>query len=124
MITPSETVTSKDGEWQQLREKFHPSTTLASLVLAAWQMGMWMAREFVMDELPRRAQQSEPWGNCPVCGTRWHRKGYVHRRMLTRVGWVDWERRVGRCRKHCKGSQSVPLDEQLGIAPDAQTSIE
>jgi hypothetical protein len=124
MITPPETLAPQDWEWEQLREKFHQSDTLASLVLAAWQMGMGMARGFVMHELHRRAQQRESWGNCPVCGTRLHSKGYVHRRMLTLVGWVDWERRVGRCPNHCKGSQSAPLDEQLGIAPYAQTSVE
>jgi hypothetical protein len=124
MITPPETFAAKDWEWQQLRENLHQSTTLASLVLAAWQMGMWMAREFVMDELQERAQRRESWGNCPVCGTRLHSKGSVPRRMLTLVGWVDWQRRVGRCPKHCKGSQSAALDEQLGITPYAQTSVE
>lgn len=124
MITPPETLIPQGGEWQQLRERFHQSTTLASLVLAAWQMGMWMAREFVSHELHQRAQQSETWGNCPVCGTQLHSKGYVHRRMLTLVGWVDWERRVGRCPKHCKGSQQAVLDQQLGITRSAQTSVE
>jgi hypothetical protein len=47
-----------------MREQFHQSTTLATLVLAAWQMGLWLARAFVEYELNQRAQRSEQWGNC------------------------------------------------------------
>ncbi|MBW4422265.1 MAG: ISKra4 family transposase [Myxacorys californica WJT36-NPBG1] len=124
MIATDETVTPMTLEWQQMRKTFHQSTTLAALVLAGWQMGMWLARAFVEYELNQRAQQPEQWGHCCECGTRLHSKGYASRRMLTLVGWVEWRRRVGRCPNRCGGSQVVPLDEELGLAPYQQTSME
>lgn len=87
-------------------------------------MGLWLARELVEHELNQRAQPVEVWGNCPICGHKLHSKGFVHRRILTLVGWVDWERRVGRCPRHCLGSQTVPFDETLQIARYEQTSVE
>lgn len=111
-------------EWQQMREKFHQSTTLAALVLAAWQMGMWLARAFMEYELNRRAQQPEQWGDCPKCGAKLESKGFANRQMLTLVGWVEWRRRIGRCPNRCRGPQVVPLDAELEIAPYQQTSME
>lgn len=124
MITPEEIVTPTNLEWQQMQEKLHQSCTLAGLVLAAWQMGLWLANALVESELNQRAHQAIEWGHCPQCGARLHSKGYVSRRMLTLVGWVRWQRRVGRCPNRCSGSQSVPFDQTLGIAPYQQTSVE
>jgi hypothetical protein len=111
-------------EWQQMREKFHQSTTLAGLVLTAWQMGMWLARAFVETELNKRAQRPEPWGQCPKCGAKLQSKGFANRQMLTLVGCVEWRRRIGRCPNRCSGPQVVPLDAELEIAPYQQTSME
>ena len=111
-------------EWQQMREKFHQSTTLAALVLSAWQMGMWLARAFVEYELNQRAQQPEQWGACPKCGAKLESKGFANRQMLTLVGWVEWRRRIGRCPNRCRGPQAVPFDAELEIAPYQQTSME
>ncbi|MGV0027137.1 hypothetical protein [Phormidesmis priestleyi] len=124
MITPDEVVTPMTREWQKMREKFHQSPTLAALVLVAWQMGLWLARAFVEYELNQRAQQAEQWGHCPECGAKLQSKGFVKCRMLTLVGWVEWKRRVGRCPHRCGGSQAVPFDAELGIAPYQQTSVE
>ncbi|MBD2096380.1 hypothetical protein H6F90_14660 [Trichocoleus sp. FACHB-591] len=44
--------------------------------------------------------------------------------MLTLVGWVEWKRRVGRCPHYCSGSQQAPFDQELGIEPYQQTSME
>lgn len=107
-----------------MREKFHQSTTLATLVLTAWQMGMWLARAFVEYELNQRAQQPEPWGHCHKCGAKIESKGFANRQMLTLVGWVEWRRRIGRCPNRCSGPQVVPFDEELQIAPYQQTSVE
>lgn len=93
-------------------------------MLAAWQMGLWLANALVESELNQRAHQAIEWGHCPQCGARLHSKGYVSRRMLTLVGWVRWQRRVGRCPNRCSGSQSVPFEQTLGIAPYQQTSVE
>lgn len=107
-----------------MREKFHQSTTLAALVLAAWQMGMWLAHAFVEYELNQRAQQPEQWGQCPKCGAKLQSKGFADRQMLTLVGWIAWRRRIGRCPNRCSSPQVVPFDDELGIAPYQQTSME
>jgi hypothetical protein len=124
MIAPNEQSTPIAREWQQMREKFHQSTTLAALVLSAWQMGLWLAHAFVEYELNQRAPQSEQWGQCLKCGAKLQSKGFANRQMLTLVGWVEWRRRIGRCPNRCSGPQVVPFDEALQIAPYQQTSVE
>lgn len=37
---------------------------------------------------------------------------------------MEWKRRVGRCPRRCLGSQSIPLDEALGLQSYQQTSIQ
>jgi hypothetical protein len=124
MVTLEEIITPTNLEWQQMQEKLHHNRTLAGLVLAAWQVGLWLAHLLVESELNQRAQQAVEWGRCPKCTATLQSKGYVSRRMLTLVGWVGWRRRVGRCPNRCRGSQIVPFDETLGIAPYQQTSVE
>ena len=87
-------------------------------------MGLWLAREIVQQHLHERAQAPSQWPECPTCGQRLHSKGFRQRQILTRVGWVYWKRRVGRCPKRCQGSQRVPLDEALGLDAYQQTSKE
>lgn len=87
-------------------------------------MGLWLARVFVCQQLSERAQAPTHWGCCSVCGTRLVSKGFVKRRMLTLVGWVEWKRRIGRCPCHCPESQQAPLDKILGIRAYQQTSTE
>ena len=69
----------------------------SALVLTAWRMGIWFAKTIVEQLLMERAQMPVQWELCPVCGTRLVSKGFVKRRMLTLVGWVEWKRRIGRC---------------------------
>jgi hypothetical protein len=124
MITLDEEATLKDIEWQQMREELSQSTTLASIVLVAWQMGLWLARSIVEHELYKRSYQPQVWGVCLQCGERLQSKGFVERQILTLVGLVRWKRRVGRCPNRCRGSQQVPFDSVLGIEPYQQTSVE
>ena len=124
MITPDEGATLKDIEWQQMKDRLSHSTTLASLVLIAWQMGLWLTRSILELELNKRAQQPQEWGYCSHCGERLHSKGFVRRQILTLVGVVSWQRRVGRCPKGCAESQQTPFDRVLGIEPYQQTSVE
>lgn len=113
-----------DRELQALYEKLQTSLTLASLVLAAWQLGLWFARKLVEQQLQERAQVQQVWSDCGACGSRLESKGFVPRRMLTLVGWVEWRRRVGRCPNRCAGSHSTPFDAVLGVTAYQQTSIE
>ena len=114
----------KNSDWQQLCQSLETATTLPALVLAAWQIGLWFAKVIVEQQLTERAQLPTQWSCCPVCGTRLVNKGFVKRQMLTLVGQVEWKRRVGRCPRHCSGSQSVPFDNVLEIQPYQQTSFE
>jgi len=111
-------------ELQQLYEKMQGRVSLASLVLAAWQLGLWFAQKLVEQQLNARAQEHQVWGNCADCGSRLESKGFVNRRMLTLVGWVEWRRRVGRCPNRCPGSHHPPFDAVLGITAYQQTSME
>lgn len=111
-------------ELQPLYDKLQTSNTLAALVLSAWQIGLWFAKTLVEHQLNERARQPQLWGKCARCGRRLESKGFVHRRMLTLVGWVEWKRRVGRCPNRCAGSYCTPFDAVLGITAYQQTSME
>lgn len=124
MLTLNESVVLEVPEWQRFNEKLQTSVTLASLVLTAWQIGLWFARTLVEYHLNERAKQPEIWSNCARCGSRLHSKGFVGRRMLTLVGWVEWKRRVGLCPNRCAGSHVIPFDAMLGISAYQQTSVE
>ncbi len=124
MLTLRQSIELDTPEFQQFYEKLQTSVTLASIVLTAWQIGLWLAKALVEQQLNERATRPQPWGNCAKCGRRLESKGFVSRRMLTLVGWVEWKRRVGRCPNRCTGSQTVPFDGVLGIAPYQQTSLE
>ncbi len=124
MLTPQQSIELNPLELQQFQEKLHSSVTLASLVLTAWQIGVWFAKTLVEQQLEARAKQAQVWGNCGECGSRLESKGFVRRRMLTLVGPVEWKRRVGRCPNRCAGSQHAPFDAVLGIESYQQTSVE
>lgn len=111
-------------ELQRLYDTLQTSVTLATLVLTAWQIGLWFAKTLVEHQLNERAKQPQAWGNCTKCGNRLESKGLVPRRMLTLVGWVEWKRRVGRCPNRCAGSHVIPFDAVLGISAYQQTSVE
>ena len=100
------------------------SPNLMSMVIAAWQLGLAIAIIVVEQELANRAVRPTDWPECPKCGSRLHSKGLRPRQILTLVGIVHWQRRVGRCSQGCQGSQVAPLDEELGVRSYQQTSIE
>lgn len=124
MLTSKQPAELDDLELQQFYEKLQISVTLAEVVLTAWQIGLWFAKTLVEEHLNERARQPQRWGSCAGCGRRLESKGFVHRRMLTLVGWVEWKRRVGRCPNHCAGSHVIPFDAVLGISAYQQSSIE
>jgi len=111
-------------DWQQLYKKLKAMTTLSSLVLTAWQMGLWFAKAIVEQQLAERAQVPTEWSYCSVCGTQLVSKGFAKRQILTLVGEVEWKRRIGRCPRRCPGSQQTPFDATLNIDAYQQTSTE
>lgn len=124
MLALDQSIRPDTSEWQHFYEQLQTSTTLASLVLTAWQIGLWFAKTVVEQQLDERAKRPQVWETCTQCGHRLESKGLVSRRMLTLVGWVEWKRRVGRCPNRCPGSYSTPFDGVLAITPYQQTSIE
>lgn len=114
----------QDAQWQHLCEQLQSKTSLTALVLVVWQMGLYFARAVLEAQLHQRAQSPVHWGVCPSCQQRLTSKGWAKRRILTLVGWVHWQRRVGRCPRHCLGSHCAPFDRVLGIEPYQQTSTE
>ncbi len=124
MIPPVEQLCAEDPTWQNHCQTLRNATSLMALVWISWQMGLWLAREVIQQQLHERAQAPTQWPTCSKCGKRLHSKGFRDRQILTRVGWIYWKRRVGRCPKRCQGSQRTPLDEALGIDAYQQTSNE
>ncbi len=113
-----------DSDWQQLCQQLSSAVTLATLVLTAWKMGLWIARSIIEQQLTERGKRQDEQSYCSVCKTPLLSKGFAERQMLTLVGKVHWKRRIRRCPRHCLNSQKVPSDEVLGIVAHQQTSIE
>ena len=89
-----------------------------------FEIGLWLARTIVEQELERRAQARTQWPECPHCGRRLRSKGFRARQVTTWLGTMRWRRRVGRCPSHCPGVQAAPLDEALGVQPYQHISVE
>jgi hypothetical protein len=119
-----ETLDYHDPSWHKHNQALQEATSLGALVLSAWQIGLWLARQILQQELRRRAEISTLWGDCHHCGKRLCSKGWKPRQMLTLVGRIQWKRRVGRCPNKCPESGRIPLDEALEIQPYQQTSVE
>ena len=62
------------------------ATSLSQMVYIVLQMGLFLARWLLEDELSRRAKTVFEWPRCPTCGTRLHSKGWESRQMQTLVG--------------------------------------
>lgn len=62
MLTLQNIVELDALELQQLYEKLQKSVTLASLVLAAWQIGLWFAHALVNHHLHEHARLPQLWG--------------------------------------------------------------
>lgn len=124
MLSQIEARLASHPAWQEFCKTLATNTSLTTLVLTASQIGIWIARVIVEQQLAERAKVPTKWACCSVCGTRLTSKGFAKRQMLTLVGLVEWKRRVGRCPHHCPGSQRIPLDEALKIQAYQQTSTE
>ena len=62
LATPfNERVESQD--WSSLLDRLQQSQTLAAIVIAAWQIGLYVARTLVEQQLNERAKQPTPLGS-------------------------------------------------------------
>ncbi|MEL7086766.1 MAG: ISKra4 family transposase [Cyanobacteria bacterium J06597_1] len=124
MLATPTNICFESEDWSSLLDRLQQSQTLPAIVIAAWQIGRYVARTLVEQQLNERAEQPTDWGACSMCGQRLQSKGFAARQMMTLVGVVQWRRRVGRCRSGCAGRQAVPFDQTLGIVPYQQSSVE
>ena len=98
--------------------------TLPELILAAWSLARVLARHLVEAVLAARARPPTSWPCCPQCGAGMRSKGVVKRQVLSLVGPLQWQRRVGRCPQGCATAQVAPLDDALGLPPQPRPSAE
>jgi len=105
-------------------EAVQQAASLFQMILAAWRLGLSLARLVVQETIGERARQPTDWPPCPQCGTRLHSKGLLPRQLTTILGVLCWKRRVGRCPKGCPIEPVAPLDQAVGIEPNQQTSTE
>jgi sigma54-dependent transcription regulator len=89
MIPLVEQLCQNQPEWEQYRVQMAAAQSLSSIVWIALQMGLFMARQLVQQELERRAAQPTDWGNCVQCGRRLQSKGWQGRSLQTLVGKID-----------------------------------
>jgi hypothetical protein len=113
-----------DPSVQRLLRMMEDAHSLTALILAAWQVARVLAVRLVEDVLAERARQPTAWPACPACGAAVRSKGMAARQMMSLVGPVRWQRRVGRCSQGCTIPQVAPFDEMLGVQPHQRTSGE
>jgi len=61
MLTLKEQIDFDTPEWQDFHEKLQSSVSPASLVLTAWQIGLWFAKTLVKHHLNQQAQRPDEW---------------------------------------------------------------
>lgn len=113
-----------DPAFCELVDAVEQAPSLALMLVAAWHLARTLTVRLVESVLAQRAHPPTAWPLCPRCGARLRSKGFVPRQVLTLVGVVRWERRVGRCPHGCKIGQVAPLDAELGLAPQPRTCVE
>jgi hypothetical protein len=124
MLCLSDSIRDDDPCVQRLLCTVAEAHTLTELILAAWSLARVLAIHLVEAVLAERARRPTSWPRCPQCGACVRSKGFVKRQVISLVGPLQWQRRVGRCPQGCETPQVVPLDEALGLQPHQRTSGE
>src|SRR5262245_45411640 len=124
MLCLPDSICHDDPSVQRLLRMMDDARSLTALILAAWQVARVLAVHLVEDVLAERARQPTAWPPCPACGAAVRSKGMAPRQMMSLVGPVQWQRRVGRCPQGCAIPQVAPLAHALGILPHQRTSEE
>jgi len=119
-----ESIKQQNTEMQTLAIQLTQESTLAVMVLLAWQIGLLVARTVLEEVLTARGQAATEAQICPKCGRRLESKGLVPRKLVTLVGQIRWRRRVWRCTSGCEIGQVVPLDDALELEANQRTGIQ
>jgi hypothetical protein len=124
MLCLHDTIRDDDPDVQCLLRAMEDARSLTTLMLAAWQVARALTVHLVEAVLAERARQPTVWPPCPVCGAPLRSKGLASRQMMSLVGLIRWQRRIGRCPHDCTIPQVAPLDDALGVQPQQRTSGE
>ena len=124
MLCLSDSIRHDDPHVQRLLGTVEEAHTLPELVLAVWSLARVLALHLVESVLAERARRPTSWPRCRQCGACMRSKGFVKRQVLSLVGPLQWQRRVGRCPQGCETPQVAPLDDELGLQPHQRTSGE
>jgi hypothetical protein len=124
MLCLSDSIRDDDPSVQRLLCMVEEAHTLTALVLAVWSLARVLAIHLVASVLAERARRPTSWPRCPQCGAGLRSQGFVKRQVLSLVGPLRWQRRVGRCPQGCETPQVAPLDAELGLPPHQRTSGE
>jgi len=124
MLGLSDGICHADACVQQGLHAVEEAQTLTELLLAAWSLACLVALHVVEAVLAERARRPTSWPLGPTCGKRRRSKGFVKREVMSRLGLIQWQRRVGRCPQGCDIGQGAPLDAALGLQPHQRTSAE
>lgn len=87
-LAPIEQICPETPEWTTQCEKLQSESSLAGMVWAALQMGLWLARLVLEGELTRRAEEPMKWKCCQKCGHKLQSKGWQKRQIETLVGRI------------------------------------
>jgi hypothetical protein len=109
---------------QRLLGTMAEAPTLPKWILAAWALARVLARHLGEAGLAERARRPTSWPCGPQCGACMRRKGLVKRPVISLLGPLRGQRRVGRCPQGCATPQGAPLDDALGWPPQQRPSGE
>jgi hypothetical protein len=124
MLCLNDSIRDDDPCVQRLLCTIEEAHTLPELILAAWSLARVLASQLVESVLAARARRPTSWPCCPQCGACMRSKGFVKRQVISLLGPLRWQRRVGRCPQGCETPQVAPLDDELGLHPQQRTSSE
>ena len=124
MLRLHDSIRDDDPCLQRLLCTVEEAYTLPELVLAAWSFARVLARHLGEAVLTERARRPTLWPRCPQCGAGMRSKGFVKRQIISLLGPLRWQRRVGRCPQGGETPQVAPLDTALGVQPHQRTSDE
>src|SRR5262245_42938757 len=124
MLCLRDSIRDDDPSLQWLLRAVEDAPSLTALILAAWQVARVLALHLIEAVLADRAHQPTVWPPCPACRAALRSKGCAPRQMMSVLGPIQWQRRVGRGPQGCAIPQVAPWDEALGVQPHQRTSGE
>ena len=70
MLSSLEELSLHDSEWAQLQARLQAAASIGGIVLAAWQIGMWVARTVVHEDRRLPKTVGKPGNSFNLCPSR------------------------------------------------------